>query len=252
MGGGAGETGLLSHGLFPSVSNVTVLANIVTTGFNIGGFIGKGYGQFSHIKFNGNLVANGSGVGGVIGLSERETSVLHADISGNLIGGLSKKELGCPPSQQNHVLGQFGSVRCDGDLNYTNSGDSYVAGIVGAAEKNIFIENSRVQGSVRGVNVIGGLIGETSSEQVWPYLKDNQVNSVVSGTDPNGHFGSLIAKIDYDFCTQDYSQAISLLNQSSSGNTWNGNETSQSHSLGVWYGGPSKTEAVFIEKIFGR
>lgn len=141
----------------------------------VGGVIGDESSSLTNV-YSENTIVVGTGdmVGGVAGYAGRKmTNVYHkgGDVSGaNQVGGLFGRE------DVDNVLNSYS------EANVTGTG-SYVGGLIGFVSGNYNVKHSYALGNVRGLDNVGGLVGESftvdSSFHKGVVTGRNQVGGVV-------------------------------------------------------------------------
>ncbi len=178
----------------------------------IAGIIHQGF--LINSLMEGNVVSNGSGVGGVVGINVtrldgfgldrlmsnpweltpsktqnalyRQSAIVRAKVSGNVWGGMSRKQLECIDKVAT-ILGVGGSTNCIGDNKSQQGGRSNVGGIAGINWG--LIQDSEFTGTVRGISAVGGIAG--SAAGVGNYVRNTSAG-VVSASEGATEYGALI------------------------------------------------------------
>lgn len=229
--------------------------NVTASGNSIGGILGEmPYGAVLNSVSSGNIVGSGVYVGGVLGkVSALNNSslpvaymqvakpldaskvfkvinhypqqgdtggvqlVVNSKSSGNIWGGMSLKFLKCQEGLI-EVLGQYGSITCDGNVVSSVGGVSATGGLVGGGSVNIY--NSEASGNVRSVNQSGGIIGLATRA----ILSANRFTGTASVSDTTGDVGKLAGRVELKICGQDTLLAPYKSLMLPIGNSWTNNQ----------------------------
>lgn len=183
-------------------------SQIIATGSNIGGLIGRSGGNVTGNIINAVSVEGGQYTGGLIGTSTSVTTNNTVDVTvtgkaytGGLIGNAGNVTNGntvnANVTGENYTGGLIGytSSVCERNIVQTTvTGIGYVGGLIGSSAK--LIKANTVNNTIiTGQNIVGGLIGYTNAN-----VSENNVNNVqieakgdkIQGT---GNMGGLIGHV---------------------------------------------------------
>ena len=189
-----GITGLANGA---TMMNVVNKGSVSSAGLNVGGIAGSARADIIYAQNHGKVFNLGGIVGGIVGYSG--SKIYGTTNFGEVWGGVLSSGSSCPTGYDN-VLGANGLRSCASTQSENVEGEaSLVGGIAGHFVGNHQFDNNISNGAIRGIDIVGGLIGHLQLPLVASNsYRFNQFSGTADASSIDFNVGGLFGRVSRD------------------------------------------------------